>query len=126
MSLKKRNIAILLGDPSGIGPELISKLMTQPEINDANIILIGERNVFENGNKITGNSIKLNFVEKFEEIDFEKNNKFFIDISKGNNTNYKISECSKESGISVLNALNYSLDLAKAKKIDAINFGPFN
>ena len=126
MSLKKRNIAILLGDPSGIGPELISKLMTQPEINDANIILIGERNVFENGNKITGNSIKLNFVEKFEEIDFEKNNKFFIDISKGNNTNYKISECSKESGISVLNALNYSLDLAKSKKIDAINFGPFN
>ncbi len=126
MSLKKRNIAILLGDPSGIGPELISKLMTQPEINHANIILIGERNVFENGNKITGNSIKLNFVEKFEEIDFEKNNKFFIDISKGNNTNYKISECSKESGISVLNALNYSLDLAKAKKIDAINFGPFN
>ena len=126
MSLKKRNIAILLGDPSGIGPELISKLMTQPEINDANIILIGERNVFENGNKITGNSIKLNFVEKFEEIDFEKNNKFFIDISKGNNTNYKISECSKESGISVLNALNYSLNLAKAKKIDAINFGPFN
>ena len=126
MSLKKRNIAILLGDPSGIGPELISKLMTQPEINDANIILIGERNIFENGNKITGNSIKLNFVEKFEEIDFEKNNKFFIDISKGNNANYKISECSKESGISVLNALNYSLDLAKAKKIDAINFGPFN
>ena len=126
MSLKKRNIAILLGDPSGIGPELISKLMTQPEINDANIILIGERNVFENGNKITGNSIKLNFVEKFEEIDFEKNNKFFIDISKGNNANYKISECSKESGISVLNALNYSLNLAKAKKIDAINFGPFN
>ena len=126
MSLKKRNIAILLGDPSGIGPELISKLMTQPEINYANIILIGERNIFENGNKITGNSVKLNFVEKFEEIDFEKNNKFFIDISKGNNANYKISECSKESGISVLNALNYSLNLAKAKKIDAINFGPFN
>ena len=126
MSLKKRNIAILLGDPSGIGPELISKLMTQPEINYANIILIGERNIYENGNKITGNSVKLNFVEKFEEIDFEKNNKFFIDISKGNNANYKISECSKESGISVLNALNYSLNLAKAKKIDAINFGPFN
>ena len=126
MSLKKRNIAILLGDPSGIGPELISKLMTQPEINYANIILIGERNIFENGNKITGNSVKLNFVEKFEEIDFEKSDKFFINISKGNNANYKISECSKESGASVLNALNYSLDLAKERKIDAINFGPFN
>ena len=27
MSKEKRNIAILLGDPSGIGPELVSKLL---------------------------------------------------------------------------------------------------
>ena len=33
--------------------------------------------------KITGNSQNLNYVEKFEEINFEKGNKFFLDISKG-------------------------------------------
>ena len=55
-----------------------------------------------------------------------KENKFFLDISKGKNHNYKLSECSKESGESVLNALNLALDLAKENKIDAINFGPFN
>jgi len=126
MTNKKINIAILLGDPSGIGPELVSKLLSQNELNQANIIVIGEKNILENGNKITGNSHNLNFVEKFEEINFEKGNKFFLDISKGKNINYKLSECSAESGETVLNALNYALDLAKSNKIHAINFAPYN
>jgi len=126
MTNKKRNIAILLGDPSGIGPELVSKLLSQNELNQANIIVIGEKNILENGNKITGNSHNLNFVEKFEEINFEKGNKFFLDISKDKNINYKLSECSAESGETVLNALNYALDLTKSNKIHAINFAPYN
>ena len=117
MTNKKRNIALLLGDPSGIGPELVSKLLSQNELNQANIIVIGEKNILENGNKITGNSHNLNFVEKFEEINFEKGNKFFLDISKGKNINYKLSECSAESGETVLNALNCALDLTKSNKI---------
>ena len=126
MTNKKRNIAILLGDPSGIGPELVSKLLSQNELDQANIIVIGEKNILENGNKITGNSHNLNFVEKFEEINFEKGNKFFLDISKDNNINYKLSECSAKSGETVLNALNYALDLTKSNKIHAINFAPYN
>ena len=126
MTNKKRHIAILLGDPSGIGPELVSKLLSQNELDQANIIVIGEKNILENGNKITGNSHNLNFVEKFEEINFEKGNKFFLDISKGKNINYKLSECSAESGETVLNALNCALDLTKSNKIHAINFAPYN
>jgi len=45
MTNKKRNIAILLGDPSGIGPELVSKLLSQNELDQANIIVIGEKNI---------------------------------------------------------------------------------
>ena len=45
---------------------------------------------------------------------------------KGKNHNYKLSECSKESGESVLSSLNFALKLAKENKIQAINFGPFN
>ena len=126
MPLNKINIAILLGDPSGIGPELISKLLSEEIINQANIVVIGEKNILESGNKISGKSHNLEFVDKFEQIDFKNGNKFFLDISKGKNHNYKIAECSKESGESVLGALNLALDLAKEKKIHAINFGPFN
>ena len=126
MSKNKIKIAILLGDPSGIGPELVSKLLCEEITNKANIVLIGEKKILEEGNKISGKSQDLKFVEKFEQINFDERNKFFLDISKGKNHKYNLSECSKESGESVLEALNLALDLAKQNKIDAINFGPFN
>ena len=126
MNENKINIALLLGDPSGIGPELISKLLAEEITNKANIVLIGEKNILENGNKISGKSHNLKFVENFDEINFNEGNKFFLDISKGKNHNYELSMSSKESGESVLSALNLALDLAKENKVHAINFGPFN
>ena len=53
MSLNKINIALLLGDPSGIGPELVSKLLNEDITNKANIIIIGEKKILENGNEIS-------------------------------------------------------------------------
>ena len=126
MSKNKINIAVLLGDPSGIGPELVSKLLSEEITNKANIIVIGEKNILEQGNIISGKSQNLKFVKKFEQINFEDGNKFFLDLSIGKNYSYKTSECSVESGKSVLNALNLALDLAKENKVHAINFGPFN
>ena len=126
MTNKKKNIALLLGDPSGIGPELISKLLPQNELSNANITVIGEKNILNSGDKISGNNSDLEIVTDFNDINFEKKNKYFLDISKGSNKDYNLSECSAESGETVLNALNLALELAKEKKIDAINFGPFN
>ena len=126
MAQNKINIAVLLGDPSGIGPELVSKLLSEEITNKANVIIIGEKNILESGNKISGKSHNLNYVDDFNNIDFAKGSKFFLDISKGKNHNYKLSECSKEAGESVLASLNLALDLAKENKIHAINFGPFN
>ena len=126
MTQKKANIALLLGDPAGIGPELISKLLSEEITNKANIVVIGEKQILESGNNVTGNSHQLEVVESFDQIDFNKSNRFLLDISKGKNHKYKIAEPSKESGESVLEALDLALNLAKENKIHAINFGPFN
>jgi 4-hydroxy-L-threonine phosphate dehydrogenase PdxA len=126
MTQTKANIAILLGDPAGIGPELISKLLKEEITNKANVVVIGEKEILESGNNVTGNSHELEIVEDFNQIDFNKSNRFLLDISKGKNHKYKIAEPSKESGESVLEALDLALTLAKEKKIDAINFAPMN
>ena len=126
MAQNKSNIALLLGDPAGIGPELISKLLNDEMTKKANIVIIGEKQVFESGNSITGISHNIDVVENFDEIDFNKANRFLLDISKGKNHKYKLAEPSKESGESVLEALDLALTLAKEKKIDAINFAPMN
>ena len=126
MSENKSNIALLLGDPAGIGPELVSKLLNDDMTKKANIVVIGEKQVFENGNSITGFLHQLDTVENFDQIDFNKSNRFLLDISKGKNHKYTLAEPSKESGESVLEALDLALTLAKEKKIDAINFAPMN
>ena len=53
MPQNKINIALLLGDPSGIGPELVSKLLTEKITDSANVVVIGEKNILEDGNKIS-------------------------------------------------------------------------
>ena len=126
MENNKPTIGILLGDPSGIGPELISKLLQHQEVKKANILIIGEKNVLYEADKLTGFNSNLKYVSSYEQVKFNGKNKFFLDISEGKNHSYEISKTSSESGQSVLNALNCALDLARTKKINAINFGPFN
>ena len=69
----KKKIALLLGDPSGIGPELVSKLLSEEITNKANIIVIGEKTIFEEGNKISGKygltRLSRNISSKFVLID---------------------------------------------------------
>lgn len=122
----KKKIAVLLGDPSGIGPELVVRLLNEDISNEANVVVIGEKKILEDGENISGKKVDFKFVTDFNEVQFDDKTKFFLDISKGTNRTYKRGEVSAESGKSVLEAMDYALDLAKEKKIDAINFGPMN
>ena len=75
MSQNKINITLILGDPSGIGSELISKLLSEEITNKKDIIVIGEKKILENGIKISGKSHNLKFVESFEQINFDNGRK---------------------------------------------------
>ena len=122
----KKKIAILLGDPSGIGPELTSKLLNEKITDEANIVVIGEKKIFEDGEKISEKKTNLKFVNSFDEIKFDDKTKFFLDISKGTNRIYKYGEVSADSGASVLEAMDKAMELVNSNKIDAINFAPMN
>ena len=116
MSLNKTNIGLLLGDPSGIGPELTVKLLDSNVSEKANIVVIGEKKVLEDGQEIAGKKIDLKFVEKFDDVNFDGKTKFFLDISKGTNRSYVKKQVSAESGKSVLEATEIALSLAKKIK----------
>ena len=126
MTNKNLPIAVLLGDPSGIGPELISRLLNNTVTENSNIVIIGDRQIFESGEKIANKNTDIKFIKNLDEININKQNKYFLDISKGQNIPYTLAECSASSGKSVIRALNYALELANQRKISAINFGPFN
>ena len=125
-STSKPNSAILLGDPSGVGPELACRLLNDSIIKEANIIVIGEKSILEDGERVSKVKTNLTTVKNFEEINFNEGSGFFIDLTNGKNRTYKKKEACAESGASVLEALEYALNLANQKKINAINFAPMN
>ena len=83
MAQNKINIAVLLGDPSGIGPELVSKLLSEEITNKSNVIIIGEKNILEEAffesKKVNHNitlkeiySKKINYISKRYPINTNK------------------------------------------------------
>lgn len=48
-------VALTLGDPAGIGAELIAKLLARPDATSrANLVLIGDRWLWEAGQRVAG------------------------------------------------------------------------
>ena len=60
-----------------LDPNLVSKIIEEGITDKANIVVIGEKNILEGGNKISGSSQNLKFVDNFDQINFEEGNKFF-------------------------------------------------
>src|SRR4051794_5855936 len=51
----KPRVAVLLGDPTGIGPELVAKLLHLPEtVEQARIVMIGDPAIYARGAETAG------------------------------------------------------------------------
>ena len=61
-------------------------------------MVIGEKRILEEANKLTGLKTNLKFIDKVDEIKFDEKTKFFLDITKGRNHSYQLSKCSSQSG----------------------------
>ena len=55
--MKNKKIAITIGDPAGIGPEIIIKALNALKFDNDRFILIGNKEIFNKTAKKTGFSI---------------------------------------------------------------------
>ena len=123
----KPRIGIIPGDPGGIGPELIAKLLADPDVHDkADILLIGDRHLFEMGQTQAGTETEM--------VACDANKGDWTDISglaiHERETiaadDVRLAEVTYANGHSALSNLNCALEMARDGIIDAITFGPFN
>ena len=62
-------VALTLGDPAGVGPELIARLLAKPEAPAlANIVLVGDRWLWEEGQRIAGVQVAIDEVKSLAEV----------------------------------------------------------
>jgi 4-hydroxythreonine-4-phosphate dehydrogenase len=125
----KPRIALIPGDPSGIGPELLAKLLAEPGLSEeADVLVIGDRHVLELGQQQAGmkNTFKSIDPLKSEWLSADSGSFAFHSTQTISIDDVRISEATQSSGASVLNTLNVALDFAKDGIVDAVVFAPFN
>jgi 4-hydroxythreonine-4-phosphate dehydrogenase len=122
-------VALTLGDPAGIGPELIAKLLAQPNVSArANLVLIGDRWLWEAGQRIAGVNVDVDAVTSLADVRNRETTArpAFVEIDTIDAAQVKVAQVGAEGGRSVLSVLNRCMDAALAGDIDAICFAPLN
>ncbi len=110
-------VALLLGDPAGIGSELVAKLLADPAGCQAEITLIGNVDELEAGMDIVGIKPAVG--------DPAPRGRLRLIEHRGSG-GWKRATESAASGHYIFETLRIALDLARKGEVDALCFGPLN
>jgi 4-hydroxythreonine-4-phosphate dehydrogenase len=129
----KPRIAITHGDPAGIGPELIAKLLAMPDLTDlADVILVGDRHVFELGQRQAGADWPMRAIDREHPENWWPENwrteapYAWLPMETIPPEEVTVSAVSAAAGQTSLRTLERAIDITRAGLVDAILFGPFN
>jgi 4-hydroxythreonine-4-phosphate dehydrogenase len=125
--LKKPLIAVPLGDPAGIGPEIVAKSIADRELfKIADCIVVGDKKVVENAVKITGEDLAVNVVEDPAEGDWREGVLNLIDLDNIDMEKFEFGKVSGMCGKAAFGYIKKSIELAMAGKADAVATTPIN
>ena len=128
-SLRQPVVALTLGDPAGIGPELIARLLARPETTtQANVVLIGDPWLWQRGQQVAGVQVACDAVDGFAAVRSraDTSRPAFIAVDTVQPEQVTLAKAEAPGGASVLKVLNRCMDAALAGEIDAICFAPLN
>ncbi len=125
-NLEKPRVALIAGDPGGIGPELVLKLLQAQETTaQADVLLVGDRHVLALGEQQTG--LPLSFVPvPADGIADWTGGVGFVAMDTIAPEDITVSRATEAGGRSALRVLDRALALARDGVVDGVCFGPFN
>jgi len=122
-------VALTLGDPAGIGAELIARLLARPQTTQAaNVVLVGDPWLWQDGQTIAGTALRLDPVATLAAVRgrADTSRAAFLAVDTVQPAQVHRGQAEAAGGASVLQVLNRCMDAAQAGEIDAITFAPLN
>lgn len=120
-------IAVPLGDPAGIGPEIVVKAIANKDVfQAAKVVVIGDKKVIEDAINFTGIPLKINVINKPDEGIYEENTLNLIDLDNVDINEFKIGEINGMCGKAAYEYIAKSIELAMSKEVDAVATTPIN
>lgn len=122
-------IAITMGDPGGVGPEVIAKALKKEKPGHSSVFLvIGAREPFERMRRRCGLSVYFREIGEPKRALLHGGVTYFLDISKDlpEGGKFQIGKISRENGEMALAVLEKAAVFAKRGIVDAIVTAPVN
>lgn len=119
-------LALAMGDPCGISPELTARIMVDPEVRAvADLIVIGDRRVLADGEAVAGVRCDHLSWQSGAPLAFD-GRPVFVDLAHLDPVRVTRGVSSREGGAFALANFRAALRLAAAGGADAVTFTPFN
>ncbi|MDR5799659.1 4-hydroxythreonine-4-phosphate dehydrogenase PdxA [Caballeronia sp. LP006] len=123
----KPRIAVLLGDPAGIGPELIARLVARPENRKrADLLIIGDRRELDRGMEIARQRFDYTVVNDEAAAARDTDVPSLIDFRLPDDAPYEPAVSTERGGRYSLEAFKQALQLTRANRTNAMLFAPVN
>jgi len=120
-------LGLMLGDVTGIGPEISVKLLASGMPHSvARVVVIGDARVLESGCRDAGIRLAFKTFDNIDAIEFNGDAIPLIDLANVDPAKYPRGVSSDESGRLCGDTLKHMIELADAGKIDGICFAPLN
>lgn len=124
-SRPRPSIALFAGDPAGVGPELVARLLADgAAARNANIVLIGSREVLIEGMRIAG--CRYAFDEGYPVRDRDFAHPLLAKWPGLDERGFERGVVSEKGGRHMLAGLTFALGLHRAGLVDALCFAPLN
>lgn len=125
--MNKVLIAVPIGDPAGVGPEIVAKSIAAMKVfEQARVIVVGDKKIMENAIKIADTNLKINVINNPEEGIFEENILNLIDLDNIDMNKFELGKISGMCGKAAYEYIERSIQLANAGKVDAVATTPIN
>ena len=125
--MNKTLIAIPLGDPAGIGPEIVARSIADKDLfRITDCIVIGDRKVMENAIRITGEDLKVNVVADPAEGDYREGVLNLIDLDNIDMEHFEFGRVDAMCGKAAFEYIEKSIQITMAGKADAVATTPIN
>ncbi|MGE5465746.1 MAG: PdxA family dehydrogenase [Methanocella sp.] len=120
-------IGLMLGDVTGIGPELCAKILAAGSQNDsARLVVFGDARVLELGMRDAGVQFPYSKYSGIEQVTWPRSDVPLVDLKNVDPAKFVRGIESPESGRLTGETLKIMIDAAMAGKIDGISFAPLN
>ncbi len=120
-------LAVTMGDPAGIGPEIAAKTFAVKKMLDiCQPVLIGNVDIMEKAFQLTGTKLKIHLISEIEQARFEPGWMNIINIDCADFQTIQYGKISALAGDMAFKAVKKAIDLALAGKVQGTVTGPIN